>query len=81
MSEDRYARLRELPFPTVAVALGIDINRYKLRKRGRECGREWSCPCPITPQKRNSTSFSYAADGRWHCFSSQRVWARRNRLV
>lgn len=49
----------------VAEALGIDLAKFKARKGGTE----WSGPCPIVLQKRNRTCFSYAQDGRWHCFA------------
>jgi len=63
--DDRYRNLRELPFPMVLNVLGLDASRYKLRKGDTE----WAGPCPVHQPKRNSTSFSYAADGKWNCFS------------
>ena len=61
---DKYDSLRSLPLPSVASTLGIDLKRFKNRKDGELYG-----PCPIHRPKQNQTSFSYAADGRYHCFS------------
>ena len=62
---DQYEQVRSLPFPALAAALGLDISDYKQRKHGQE----FYGPCPIHNPKQNSTSFSYAADGRFNCFS------------
>jgi DNA primase len=64
---DQYVSARSLPFPALAAALGLDINNY----RQRQHGKEWYGPCPIHNPKQNSTSFSYAADGKFHCFSCE----------
>jgi hypothetical protein len=61
---DKYDSLRSLPLPSVASTLGIDLQRFKTRKGGELYGS-----CPIHRPKQNQTSFSYAADGRYHCFS------------
>src|ERR1700693_359307 len=62
---DQYEHLRSLPFPTVAASLGLDIHDYRQRKHGQE----WHGKCPIHRPNQNSTSSSYAQDGRFHCFS------------
>ena len=62
---DQYEGIRSLNFPALAAALGLDISDYKQRKHGQE----YYGPCPIHNPKQNSTSFSYATDGRFHCFS------------
>jgi DNA primase len=62
---DQYEQVRSLSFPALAAALGLDIDNYKQRKHGQE----FYGPCPIHNPKQNSTSFSYAADGRFNCFS------------
>ena len=62
---DQYEGVRSLSFPALAAALGLDISDYKQRKHGQE----FYGPCPIHHPKQNSTSFSYAADGRFNCFS------------
>lgn len=62
---DRYQQLREMPFAVMAQALGIDMAKFRPRKGGSEM----SGPCPVHRPKKNSTSFSYNADGRWACFS------------
>lgn len=64
---DKYASMREITFPVLASTLGIDISKFKTRKDGRE----WYGRCPIHNPKQNSTSFSYAADGKFHCFSCE----------
>ena len=61
---DQYQSIRSLPFPALASALGLDLQRYKTRKGGEYYGA-----CPIHGPKNNSTSFSYAADGKFNCFS------------
>ncbi len=61
---NQYDSLRSLPLPSVAQTLGIDLQRFKNRKDGELYG-----PCPIHRPKQNQTSFSYASDGRYHCFS------------
>ena len=62
---DQYEQIRSLPFPALAAALGLDIGQYRQRKHGQE----FYGPCPVHNPKQNSTSFSYAADGRFNCFS------------
>ena len=62
---DQYEQIRSLSFPALAAALGLDISDYKQRKHGQE----FFGPCPVHHPKQNSTSFSYAADGRFNCFS------------
>lgn len=62
---DAYEQVRSLPFSAVVSALGI-ATAFKQRKNG-----EWYGTCPIHHAKTNNTSFSYAPDGRFHCFSCQ----------
>jgi DNA primase len=62
---DRYQQLREMPFAVAARALGIDEGKFRPRKNGTEA----SGPCPVHGGSRSNTAFSYASDGRWHCFS------------
>ncbi len=62
---DQYEALRSLSFPALAEALGIDLSTFKTRKSGKE----HYGPCPIHRPKHNQTSFSYAANGAFHCFS------------
>lgn len=62
---DQYEQIRSLSFPALAAALGLDVSDYKQRKHGQE----FFGPCPVHHPKQNSTSFSYAADGRFNCFS------------
>lgn len=62
---DRHRPLRELPFQVLAIVLGFDLGRFRQRKGGSE----WTGACPVHQPKKNSTSFSYATDGRWNCFS------------
>ena len=62
---DKYESIRAMPFPALAAALGFDINNYRQRKHGQE----YYGPCPVHGPKQNNTSFSYAADGRFNCFS------------
>jgi DNA primase len=64
---DRHQHLRELPFPVLAAALGLDMSKFKPRKGGTE----FSGPCPVHRPKRNSTSFSYSQNGAFNCFSCQ----------
>lgn len=61
---DNYESIRSLPFPAQAAALGLDMQRFKTRKDGEFYG-----PCPVHQPKDNTTSFSYAKDGRFNCFS------------
>lgn len=63
---DAYKTIRELPFSAVAPALGIDLSTFKQRKDG-----EWYGRCPLHDAKTNKTSFSYAPDGKFHCFSCE----------
>lgn len=53
-----------MPFTVVAQALGIDTAKFKPRKGGTEL----SGTCPVHGGRGN-TAFSYASDGKWHCFS------------
>ncbi len=62
---DKYESIRSLPFPALAAALGLDMGNYRQRKHGQE----WYGPCPIHKPKQNNTSFSYAQDGKFFCFS------------
>jgi DNA primase len=62
---DKYESVRSLSFPALALALGLDLDQYRQRK----LGKEWYGPCPVHNPKQNSTSFSYAADGKFNCFS------------
>lgn len=62
---DQYEQVRSLPFQALASALGLDIDSYRQRKHGQE----FYGPCPIHGPKQNQTSFSYASDGRFNCFS------------
>jgi hypothetical protein len=63
--EDRHARVRAMPFDALARALGIDTSKFKARKGGTE----HAGPCLVHRPKKNSTSFSYAQDGKFGCFS------------
>ena len=62
---DPYERLRNLPLLDVLLALGWDVQSFKVRQQGTEfLGR-----CPIHDGKKNSTAFSCHIDGRYKCFS------------
>lgn len=61
---DQYDSVRSLSFPALASALGLDLKRFKTRKGGEYYG-----PCPVHSPKNNSTSFSFAPDGKFNCFS------------
>jgi DNA primase len=63
--EDRHKALRELPFAALAQVLDFDLSKFRQRKNGTE----WTGPCPIHRPKKNSSSFSFAQDGRYQCFS------------
>lgn len=63
---DQYDSIRSLSLQSVAPTLGIDLSGYKKRKGGELYG-----PCPVHKPKANQTSFSYAPDGKWHCFSCE----------
>lgn len=65
MAEHQYRALRELPFSVLAEVLGVDISKYRRRKGGTE----YSGPCIFHNPKRSSTSFSYASNGAFQCFS------------
>ncbi len=56
---DKYEHLRSQPFPTVALALGWDVSKFKTRKGGQE---HYS-PCHLHGSKPNQGCFSYATDG------------------
>lgn len=61
---DSYANLRSLSFPAVALAVGLDATKFKLK------GKDWCGACPIHGSKNNVGCFRYEVDGgRWHCFS------------
>jgi DNA primase len=62
---DTYAAIRSLSFPALAIALAIDITKFKVRKSGQE----HYGPCPVHKPKNNQTSFSYLSDGLFNCFS------------
>lgn len=62
---DKYSAIRSVTFPVFAAALGVDVNRFKTRKGGTE----WYGPCPLHDAKKNQTSFSINADGKYQCFS------------
>ena len=62
---DQYRTFRELPLVGVLRALGV-TTEWKSRKGGTE----WSGPCPVCKPKKNRGNFSFAADGKWRCFSS-----------
>lgn len=61
---DKYAHIRDLPFPVVAPSLGIDLKRFKVAGNG-----EWVGYCAIHQSKTNQSCFRYASDGKFHCFS------------
>ena len=61
---DPHLAIRNLPFPAIASALGINLEKFQLK------GKDWAGPCPIHNSKSNIGCFRYEADGgRWHCFS------------
>ena len=61
---DPHLALRQLPFPAVASALGLDLAKFQRK------GKDWAGPCPIHNSKNNVGCFRYEVDGgRWHCFS------------
>ena len=60
---DPHLALRLLPFPVVALALGLDVAKYQRK------GKDFAGPCPVHNGK-NANSFRYEIQGgRWHCFS------------
>jgi DNA primase len=61
---DQHAALRSLPLSRVISWLGIP-GPWKERKGGTE----WSGKCPLHKAAKNNTSFSFGADGKFHCFS------------
>ncbi len=61
---DPYQALRELTLTSVLAALGV-TTEWKSRKGGTE----WSGPCPLCKPKKNRGNFSFAADGKYRCFS------------
>lgn len=63
---DQYESVRSLSLAAVAPLLGIDLSAFKKRKNKEVYG-----PCPVHKPKANQTSFSYAPDGKWHCFSCE----------
>jgi len=60
---DKYGSVRSLPFPALASALGIEMERFKRRQT------DWQGYCPINQSKTNNNCFAYNDDGRFHCFS------------
>ncbi len=60
---DQYESVRNIPFPVLADALGIDIKRFR---RSRD---EWAGYCPVHESKSNNNCFHYADSGVYHCFS------------
>lgn len=60
---DKYLAYRNVPFPVVATALGIDVNQYRRSKD------EFVGACPIHQSKTNKNCFRYHDDGRYNCFS------------
>lgn len=60
---DAYESLRALPLRDVLATLGF--TGWKERKGGTE----WSGKCPVHQPKANTTSFSFGAAGKFHCFS------------
>lgn len=64
MMSDAYADLRNLPLQAVIWWLGIRTS-WKTRKEDTE----FYGTCPLHEAKRNTTSFSFDQEGRFHCFS------------
>ena len=62
---DKYASLRELPFPALATVLGFSLERFKHQKQ------DWAGPCPIHQSKNNVGCFRYHESGKFHCFSCE----------
>jgi hypothetical protein len=60
---DQYQSLRELPLADVLRSLGVTTEW-----RSRKNGLEQFGKCPLHQAKKNNTSFSFHADGRWNCF-------------
>jgi len=60
---DNLQHLRAMPFDVVAPVLGIDLKRF------RHTRKNWQGACPVHNPKTNMTSFGYADDGRFSCFS------------
>lgn len=60
---DQYQSLRELPLLGVLAALGY--THWRTRKNGHE----WFGKCPIHNPVKNTTSFSFDAEGKFKCFS------------
>ena len=61
---DVYADVRALDLRHVLAFLGVST-QWKSRK----AATEWYGPCPLHEAKRNTTSFSFDAEGRFNCFS------------
>src|SRR5687768_977979 len=61
---DAYESVRQLPFPAVATALGIDMTRFTRRPK------DWQGYCPVHGSKGNNNCFAYQHEtGMFHCFS------------
>jgi DNA primase len=60
---DVYTEVRSLPLLAVLSSLGFA--EWKSRKEGTE----WSGACPVCKPKTNRGNFSFAADGKFRCFS------------
>jgi len=60
---DQYEQVRSLPFPTLAAALGLDLQRFRRRKE------DWQGYCPVHQSKQNNNCFAYHDSGKFHCLS------------
>lgn len=62
---DAYADIRGLPL--IAVLSSLGFTDWKSRKNDTE----WFGKCPVHDAKKNNTSFSFDAEGKFNCFSCQ----------
>ena len=65
---DVNASIRNLPLIEVLAFLGFK----EWKTRTGKYGKEHYGSCPIHQPKNNSTSFSFASNGVWHCFSCEK---------